>query len=189
MAKKTEKATETKIPTFADAVEAARKAARVTVGSYVKAYELARETAEKSVADVKARAEKLLAQGDDLVKELEEKGAEVEALAEKNIADTRSNVLAFAEPRLEKIRALVPGFGVEADSETKVAELEAEIAELSKKLESLKKAPAAKAEPKKAAAKPAVKKAPVAKAAPKKPAAKPAAPKTEAEAPAAKTAA
>lgn len=161
-------------------VKLVRDAWLAGLGSYVKAYEVAVEgygEAKERAQDLrgrldglKDRAQELVARRDALIKELIGKGEDIEALAEKNIADARSNVVKFAEPRIEKIRGLIPTTG----GDDKAAELEAEIEKLNKKIATLtKKAAPAKAPAKAAAKKPATRKpaavkAPAKAVAPKK---------------------
>jgi len=170
------------------AIKLVRDAWLAGIGSYVKAYEVAKDSfddARERAETLKGRVSDLTLRSDELVKELIGKGEEMETLAEKNIADARTNVVKFAEPRIEKIRSLIPVPG----KGDRVAELEAEVAKLNKKIATLSKAPAAKpAARKPAAKKPAAPKAAAPKAAAPKATAKPAAKAPVADKPAEKAA-
>ncbi len=190
------KAKSKKTATPFSATKLVRDAWLAGLGSYVKAYEVAKDSIEDAkdraetlkgrVAGLKDRAQDLTSRRDELVKELIGKGEEIETLAEKNIADARTNVVKFAEPRIEKIRSLIPAAG----KGDRVAELEAEVEKLNKKIATLtKKTPAKKAPAKTTAAKkPAARKTAAKPAATKATAAatKPAAPKAAAVKPAPK---
>ena len=164
--------------TIVNPVQIARQAWLATIGGYAKAFEDARERLEEA----RGRAKEFTARREELMKELVGKGEEVETMAEESFKEARTNVVKFAEPRIEKIRALIPTRAEKAD---KVGELEAEIEKLNKKIATLTKKVGTTTVTKPAAAKkPAARKAPVKKAAPKT-AAKPAAAKPAATKPAA----